>query len=79
MVSVGSGIFQCNDAAHTAISCSRVNDDYCDCLNGRDEPGTSACSAHGVRFACADGAQSVPTSFVDDGFVDCPDGSDEQQ
>ncbi|KAA8495551.1 Glucosidase 2 subunit beta [Porphyridium purpureum] len=56
-----------------------VNDDHCDCADGSDEPGTSACSGAGGYFVCdADvGAPSIHASFVDDGVCDCCDGSDE--
>ena len=36
--------FTCNDGS--VIDLSRVNDDYCDCISGEDEPGTSACSGN---------------------------------
>lgn len=71
------GWFRCKDALERVIPCAQVNDDYCDCGNGSDEPGTSACSARGARFACASDPQNISTAFVDDGFRDCKDGSDE--
>ena len=47
---------------------AQVNDDFCDCMSGRDEPGTSACSQQGARFLCTDGQVAIPTSFLQDGF-----------
>jgi hypothetical protein len=32
------------EAGAVTIPCSRVNDDFCDCPDGSDEPGTAACS-----------------------------------
>lgn len=36
-----AGKFLCGD---TWIGWKMVNDDFCDCVDGSDEPGTSACS-----------------------------------
>ena len=61
------------------ILLSSVNDDYCDCADGSDEPLTGACPD--TTFACAlpRGPQqaTVPSSRVNDGVCDCCDGSDE--
>lgn len=61
------------------ISYDQVNDDYCDCKDGSDEPGTSACP--NGRFYCqrhnAHSPKSVLSMRVNDGICDCCDGSDE--
>lgn len=63
------------------IEFSKLNDDYCDCQDGTDEPGTNACS--NGQFFCtlqvdAKGfIKILPSSKVNDGICDCCDGSDE--
>jgi len=69
--------FRCRDGGAEMPS-ARVNDDYCDCLDGSDEPGTSACALG--AFYCANVGfkpRVLPASRVDDGICDCCDGSDE--
>lgn len=64
------------------IEITNLNDDYCDCLDGTDEPGTSACSSRLIftpqndaapteGFYCANKGfkpKYIPTSFVNDGI-----------
>ncbi|XP_044761468.1 glucosidase 2 subunit beta [Coccinella septempunctata] len=72
--------FTCIKSMET-IDFSRINDDYCDCLDGSDEPGTNACS-NGI-FYCKNQIgpkyfhKSFPSNRVNDGICDCCDGSDE--
>ncbi|GAB9467369.1 Glucosidase 2 subunit beta [Globisporangium polare] len=77
-----SGAFECVvRGKKTALGLEFVNDDYCDCDNGEDEPGTSACShlLSSVFYCGNDGyfPKKIPTSRMNDGICDCCDGSDE--
>src|SRR5690349_11004940 len=80
------GSFTCLDGSKT-VPASKVNDEYCDCKDGSDEPGTAACTydrTHSVpanfRFQCANVGYKPQLFFhsrVNDGICDCCDGSDE--
>lgn len=70
----GANRFQCLDGS-MSISWDSVNDDYCDCGDGSDEPGTAACPD--AYFYCLPQQLMLRSFEVNDGHCDCCDGSDE--
>lgn len=73
--------FRCLDGRGGPLPASAVNDEYCDCLDGSDEPGTGACAGEDTTlFYCANEGSTprrIYASRVGDGICDCCDGSDE--
>ncbi|KAG0209817.1 hypothetical protein BGX28_009923 [Mortierella sp. GBA30] len=67
-----SNSWTCLDGSK-AIPFSAVNDDYCDCADGSDEPGYFHCANAGHI------SSSIKTSRINDGVCDpeCCDGTDE--
>ncbi|CAA0376383.1 unnamed protein product [Arabidopsis thaliana] len=74
-----SDVIKCKDG-FKSFTRDRLNDNFCDCLDGTDEPGTSACP--NGKFYCRNIGSSpkfVYSSRVNDRICDCCDGSDEYE
>lgn len=72
-----AAVIACRDGSKS-FPRDRLNDGYCDCPDGTDEPGTSACPES--KFYClniGDISRTVFSSRVNDHICDCCDGSDE--
>lgn len=70
-------VIKCRDGSKSFTK-DHLNDDFCDCIDGTDEPGTSACPA--AKFYCRNVGSTpkfIYSSRVNDYFCDCCDGSDE--
>ncbi|KAF8413800.1 hypothetical protein HHK36_001793 [Tetracentron sinense] len=72
-----SEVIKCKDGTKS-FTRARLNDGFCDCSDGTDEPGTSACPEG--KFYCRNVGskpQLLFSSRVNDLLCDCCDGSDE--
>ncbi|XP_077241191.1 calmodulin-binding protein [Tasmannia lanceolata] len=74
-----SEVIKCKDGSKKFTK-EQLNDEFCDCPDGTDEPGTSACPEG--KFYCQNVGHAplrLFSSRVNDGICDCCDGSDEYE
>lgn len=88
IIEAGSGkrTWKCLGNPEIVLSYDQINDNYCDCPDGLDEPGTNACPYNEkAKFYCANNGHIpgyIENYKLNDGVCDydiCCDGSDEYQ
>ncbi|XP_021280466.1 glucosidase 2 subunit beta isoform X2 [Herrania umbratica] len=62
-------VIKCKDGSKS-FDRDRLNDNFCDCIDGTDEPGTSACPAG--KFYCRNVGNCCDGSDEYDGGIMCP-------
>ncbi|KAG7662259.1 uncharacterized protein J8A68_004269 [[Candida] subhashii] len=82
----GKQYWQCLNDSSIKLTYDQINDDYCDCPDGSDEPGTNACpySSESPKLFYCENKGHIPGYIenykLNDGVCDydiCCDGSDE--
>lgn len=79
----GEETWKCLGNPEILLNIDQINDNYCDCPDGSDEPGTNACLNTTARFYCRNEGhfpRFIENFKLNDGICDydlCCDGSDE--